>query len=221
MLKIGHRGAAGYEPENTLRSFRKALDLGVDMIEFDVHRIKTGQLVIIHDDFVDRTTNGRGPVADYSFASLRKLTAGRGEKIPTLDEALDSIIGRAKVNIEIKGSGVAEALVPIIQLRNIFDQVLVSSFKYDQLLIVKELEPKIPLALLSEEYRLAPFLDLSQQLSAKDINVNLIFVDPQYVQTIHQAGLRMNVYTANDPVDIQRMKDYGVDGIFSDYPDRL
>lgn len=221
MLKIGHRGACGYEPENTLRSFQKALDLGVDMVEFDVHKIKTGELVIIHDDLVNRTTNGKGYVADYDFASLRKLDAGKGERIPTLDEALDLIIGKCQVNIEIKGAGVAEDLVEVIRQRNIFDQVLVSSFRYEQLLIVKDIESRIPLALLSEEYRLIPYLDLSKELGAKDFNINLLFVDQEYINTIHQADLRVNIYTVNDPLDIQRMKEYGVDGIFSNYPDRL
>ncbi|MBU1130770.1 glycerophosphodiester phosphodiesterase [Patescibacteria group bacterium] len=221
MLKIGHRGACGYEPENTLKSFQKALSLGVDMIEFDVHKIKSGELVIIHDDYVDRTTNGRGLVADYDLESLRKLDAGRGEKIPTLDEALDLIIGKGRVNTEIKGVDVAEDLIKIIKQRNIFDQLIVSSFNYGQLLIIKNLEPRIPLAILSEEFRLAPCLELCQQLGAKDLNVNLAYVDKEYVDTIHRAGLRINVYTVNDPVDILRMKEYGVDGIFSNYPDRL
>jgi glycerophosphoryl diester phosphodiesterase len=221
MLKIGHRGACGYEPENTLRSFQKAIDLGVDMIEFDLHKIKTGELVIIHDSLVNRTTNGNGYVENYDFASLRKLNAGKGEKIPTLDEALDLIIGKCKVNIEIKGVGVAEDLVKVIKTQKILSQVLISSFRYDPLLIVKDLEPKIPLALLSEEYRLTPYLELIEELGAKDFNANFKYVDERYINAIHKVGLRINVYTVNEPVDIKRMKDYGVDGIFSNFPDRL
>ena len=221
MLKIGHRGACGYEPENTLKSFTKAIELGVDIVEFDIHKIKSGELVVIHDDLVDRTTNGKGYVAEYDFKSIRKLDAGQGEKIPTINEVLDLVLGRCKVNIEIKGVGVAESLVKIIQERNIFDQVLVSSFRYDQLLIVKQLESKIPLAILCEEYRLDPYLDLSKDIGASDFNANYIFIDQEYVDRVHGSGLKINVFSVNKIADIKKMKDYGVDGIISNYPDRL
>src|SRR6056297_2287931 len=105
VLKIGHRGAMGYEPENTLRSFKKAIELNVDMVELDVYVCSSGELVVIHDDKVDKTTNGKGYVSEKSFDELRKLDAGMGEKIPTLQEVLDLIDKRAKVNIELKGKG--------------------------------------------------------------------------------------------------------------------
>ncbi len=103
-LKIGHRGACGYEPENTLRSFKRALDLQVDMVEFDVYTLAGGEIVIIHDDKVNRTTNGHGYVLDKNFEEIRKLDAGQGEKIPTLEEALDLIDKKCQVNIELKGA---------------------------------------------------------------------------------------------------------------------
>ena len=103
VVKVGHRGAAGHEPENTLRSFRKALDLGADMVELDVHLCGTGELVVIHDETVDRTTDGSGSVRDMPFHELRGLDAGKGERIPTLREVLDLLEGRAGVNIELKG----------------------------------------------------------------------------------------------------------------------
>ena len=95
MIIIGHRGAMGYEPENTLRSFQKALDLGVDMIEFDVHLCKSGELVVFHDEKVNRTTNGQGYIAQKSLEKLKELDAGQGEKIPTLEEVLDLVKGKA------------------------------------------------------------------------------------------------------------------------------
>ena len=113
-LKIGHRGACGYEPENTLRSFKKALDLGVDTIELDVHKTKDEATVVIHDEKVDKTTNGTGFVADKSLEEIKKLDAGKGEKIPTLEEVLDLVNRKAQVNIELKGEGTARPVADII-----------------------------------------------------------------------------------------------------------
>jgi len=105
-LKIGHRGAMGYQPENTLISFEKAIQLGVDMIEMDVEKCKTGELIIIHDQKVDRTTNGEGYVADFSFEEIKKLDAGNGEKIPTVQEVLNLVKNRVKINLELKNPDV-------------------------------------------------------------------------------------------------------------------
>src|SRR5271154_2195490 len=113
-LCIGHRGAKGLEAENTLRSVRKALDLGVDGVEIDVY-LAGGQLVVIHDDTLERTTNGRGRVEDQSFEYLRSLEAGLGEKIPTLREVFETVNRRAFINIELKGGGTAEPVLELIE----------------------------------------------------------------------------------------------------------
>src|SRR4051794_29972802 len=105
-LIIGHRGAAGLEPENTLRSFARAIEIGVDAIELDVYCVDD-RLVVIHDDTLERTTNGRGEVMKSTFAALRQLDAGRGERIPTLEEVFAAVPERLTVNVELKGSGTA------------------------------------------------------------------------------------------------------------------
>ena len=110
LLKISHRGACGYEPENTLASFKKAIEINADMIELDVHVCKTGEVVVIHDEKVNRTTNGKGYVSQKNLESLKKLDAGKGKKIPTLIEVLDLVNKRVKVNIELKGKKTAERL---------------------------------------------------------------------------------------------------------------
>ena len=112
-LCIGHRGAKGLEPENTLRSIRKALDLGVDGVEIDVYSV-AGQLVVIHDETLERTTNGRGLVEEQSFDYLRSLDAGKGEKIPVLREVFDEVNRRAFINIELKGRHTAEPVMELI-----------------------------------------------------------------------------------------------------------
>ena len=114
MLKIGHRGAMGYAPENTLKSFDLAIQMGAPMIEIDVTQCASGEAVVIHDDRVDRTTNGEGYVSDLSLAELKKLDAGDGEQIPTLKETLDALRGKCHLNVELKSERVVEEVVKVL-----------------------------------------------------------------------------------------------------------
>src|SRR5262249_34681489 len=130
-LIIGHRGAAGLEPENTLRSFARAIEIGVDAIELDVYYVD-GHLVVIHDDTLERTTNGRGDVMAQSFDGLRRLDAGGGERIPTLDEVFATVPSGFTVNVELKGPGTAEPVARCIA-DNADVDALVSSFDHPEL----------------------------------------------------------------------------------------
>src|SRR3989344_9380836 len=114
MLKIGHRGACGYAPENTLKSFQRAIDLGVDAIELDVQLCKSGELIVMHDNTVDRTTDGSGFIKKLKLKDLKKLDAGEGERIPTLEEVLNLVDRRVKVNIELKGPKTAKPALKLI-----------------------------------------------------------------------------------------------------------
>ena len=129
-LKIGHRGAPGYEPENTLRSFEKAISMGVDMVELDVHKCKSGELVVIHDKKVNRTTNKKGFVKNKNLQQLKTLDAGKKEKIPTLKEVLDFINKRVKINIELKGPKTTEAVLKLIE-----EYINKKKWKYSQFII--------------------------------------------------------------------------------------
>lgn len=152
-LKIGHRGAKGLEPENTLRSFSKAIDFKVDMIELDVRLTKDKKVVVIHGDKLDRTTNGRGRVKEKDLEEIKKLSAGKGERIPTLEETLDLIDKRVKVNIELKGKKIAESVSKIIDkyVKNkkwspgLF---FVSSFSHQELEDFKKFQPKVKLGII-------------------------------------------------------------------------
>ena len=163
IIKVGHRGAMGYEPENTLRSFKKALELGVDMIEFDVYVCKSGELVVIHDDTLERTTNGKGLVIEKTLAELKELDAGKEEKIPTLEEIMDLADKKVKINIELKGDNTAKPVLNMIEKYVDekgwkYDDFLVSSFNHGELKNFKELNPKIKTGILVEEknpYQLA------------------------------------------------------------------
>jgi len=225
ILKIGHRGACGYEPENTLRSFRKAIELGVDMIEFDVHKCLTGELVIIHDETVDRTTNGQGEVMKKTLKELKELDAGQGERIPTLKEALALIDKKTQVNVELKGIGTAKSVADLIRKliqdkRWKKEDFLVSSFDHPELREFFKNDSDIPIAILFED-NFFPYLPLAEELKATAINIPLYIASQKYIQQAHQAGLKVNVWTVNTARDIRRLYDYGVDGIISNYPDRL
>ncbi len=225
IIRIGHRGACGYEPENTLLSFKKALELNVDMIELDVYLCKTKELVVIHDDKVDRTTNGRGYVTEKSFEELRQLDAGKGEKIPTLQEVLDLTNKKAKVNIELKGEGTAKPVSKVIEKYVkekgwSYDDFLVSSFNHYELLKFSKLSPNIKIGVLIKG---APidFAEFAEKVNAYSVHLSLKFINKEFVEDAHKKGMKVFVWTVNDKEEMQRMKELGIDGVFSKFPDRI
>lgn len=223
-IKIGHRGACGYEPENTLASFEYAIKLRVDMIEFDVMQCKTGEIVVIHDDTVDRTTNGHGFVKDLTLKELRKLDAGDEQQIPTLQEVLELVKRKCKVNIELKGTSIAQKVADIIQdyikTKNwLHSDFLVSSFDFVELKKFKEVCSHVAVSLLF--YEPEDYIKIAQAYNANFIGLDMSLVTKDVLDAAHQNNIKVLVYTVNDLLEIKNLKDLGVDGIFSDYPDRL
>jgi len=221
---FGHRGAAGYEPENTLRSVRKALELGAHGVEVDVQLVED-RLVVIHDDTLDRTTNGTGLVVETSFAHLRSLDAGKGEQIPTLEEVFDAVNRRAVINVELKGPGTA---APVTQLIGQYmhdrgwssDDFLVSAFDHGQIQAAKRLLPDIRIGPLIAKVPpgLAAF---AEQLGAWSLHPARRYLTPELVADAHRRGLKVFAYTVNRPSEIAALGALGIDGVFSDYPDRV
>jgi glycerophosphoryl diester phosphodiesterase len=225
VLRIGHRGAAGHEPENTLRSFEAAVQLGADMVEFDVHVCGSGELVVIHDETVDRTTDGSGAVAGMTLRELKALDAGRGEKIPTLGEVFSAMMGHVAVNIELKGQGTAK---PVHELmtghihRGIWslEEILVTSFDWRMLGTMRE---------LSADTRLGPLvykdvdeaLKVATELESHSINPYHRSIDLNFVEEVHGQGISVYPWTVDEPEDISRVIGMGVDGVISDYPERV
>jgi glycerophosphoryl diester phosphodiesterase len=225
LLKIGHRGAMGYAPENTLLSFKKALELKVDAVELDVYVCKTGELVVIHDDKVDRTTDGHGYVTYKTFEELRNLDAGQGEKIPTLEEVFDLIDRKVKVNIELKGTRTAQPVFELIEnyVKNKcwnYDDFLISSFNHYELKRFNELNPEVKIGALITGIPIG-FAEFAEKVNASSVNLCIEFINQAFVDDAHERGLNVFVWTVNDLDDIERMKQLGVDGIFSNFPDRL
>ena len=212
---IGHRGAAGMAPENTLYGFQCALDEHVHAVEFDIQRIDD-ELVVIHDDTVDRTTDGNGAVTDFSFERLRQLDAGDGERIPTLREVLELIPATVAVNVELKGTNTASAAADV--LRQYDHQQLVSSFDHGELRQFVAEGSGIPVAPLFGRWR-EDGLEVAAALKAHAVNVSDRIAIPQRVADILNAGFACYVFTVNDVQRANDLKEMGVTGIFTDRPD--
>ena len=215
---IGHRGAAGLEPENTLPGFQAAVALGVQAVELDVHLCQE-QLVVIHDPTLERTTSGSGAVATTSFATLRTLDAGAGSLIPTLSEVLAVLPEEIAVNVELKGEGTAAALaawLPAPDRR----QILVSSFDHDALQTFKSLRDDYPAAPLFSRWK-PDALEIATAFGSGYINLGRKLANASRLGAIRAAGLKSLVYTVNDVKDARRLLTDGAWGLFTDYPDRI
>lgn len=222
---IGHRGAAGLAPENTLPSFQIALDMGCRGIELDVHRVTDAnnlvRLSVIHDERLDRTTNRRGLVANFTAEALGAVDAGNGVGVPLLDAVIELITrpDRTLLNIELKGKDTAAPTAAFLnQHREL--RALVSSFDHDELRHFRALDSTTAVAPLFSRKR-RNLLDTAQGLSAVCINVAYSMVDEPLLRTCRDAGYPVLVYTVNRLQDAQRMKSLGVAGIFTDRPDLM
>lgn len=220
---IGHRGARGHAPENTLLGFDTAMCLGAHWVEFDV-QFHEGELLLMHDLRLERTTNGSGRLDAHSVAQLRTLDAGKGQQIPTLQEALSLIDQRIGVNIELKtwngtGAEVARVLRDIVAQGWPLEKLQVSSFHLPELYEFHDLAPEIPIGVLLCGVPL-DWAGCAAELGASSLNISDEFIDERIVADAHARDLKVFVYTVNHPDEISRMKAMGIDGIFTDYPDR-
>jgi len=219
MLRIGHRGARAYEPENTLRSFKKALELGVNAVELDVRMTKDGEIVVIHDAEVDRTTNGTGLVSTLTLKEIKGLKTEKDETIPTLEEALDFLDKKVKVLIELKETALEAKVLKIVQKGKLESNVVIVSFLEDALRNVKQLDEKVETGLIYVKHK-------NPVKAAIDLKASYLlplyrFTHTADVQKAHQNGLRVIVWTINKPEEVADYVKKGVDGITSDTPDIL
>lgn len=233
VARIGHRGAAGTAPENTLASFRRAAALGCDGVEFDLHRTADGHLVVIHDPYLERTTSGRGLVRDTTLAGIRTLDAGgwkgpefAGERVPTLAEVVrDPALQGLFLYVELKAGsihypGIEAQLAGELRALGCTGRVQVSSFDHVALKALRGLDPDLPLGMLYAGNLLDP-VGMAQAIGANALHPAWEFVTPDLVRAAHAAGLQVNVWTVNAPEHVARMRACGVDGIMSDFPEIL
>jgi glycerophosphoryl diester phosphodiesterase len=225
----GHRGARGYAPENTLEGFELAKNLGVDGIEFDVHLSKDDVLVVIHDDTVDRTTNGSGRVRDMTLSQLRELDAGvkfsakwEGAKIPTLEEVLTKI-KHVRYKIEIKhGSsvypGIEQRLLNLIKDLGVKKSVRVTSFDYDSLKNMRALDDTIELGLIIHG-KISWFIEIAKRLRAEWIQANYGLLEQGDVALAHEQGIMVGAWGVNNEKEVLNLLQMGVDDVTLDRPD--
>ena len=215
MLKIGHRGAKGYCQENTLESFQKALDLGCDGIELDVHLSKDNVLVVIHDDTIDRTTTGVGFVNDFTSSQLKKFG------IPTLDEVVNLVNKKAIINIEIKTEKATFKVLEFLKKHNSNLHLFqVSSFNWSVLETISQYNPNIFLSVLTEN-SIEEAMLFAKKIKAHSINPYFKLLTIENVPLIQENGFKIYPWTVNQPEDITFVKSLNVDGIISDFPDRI
>lgn len=229
---FAHRGASAHAPENTLAAFELALSQGADGIELDVKLSADGQVVVIHDATVDRTTDGHGRVKDMSLAGLRGLDAGsffaenyRGEKIPTLEEVFESLGERMFINVELTNYNtprdrLVESVCVLVNKFGLQERVLFSSFFASNLSKARTYLPEVPRGVLALNGLLGAWTRSFGFVFGKyqALHPNLKDVTPQQVQRVHRLNRRVHVWTVNAAEDMRRLFDWGVDGIITDDP---
>ncbi len=221
---IAHRGASGSHPENTLLAFQKALEAGAKWFELDTQLVD-GELVVFHDDDLERTTNGRGLLRDTPLAELRLLDAGRGEKIPLLHEVLSLAAGRAKVNIELKGLGTGEATAALLD--GLFTQkkfmpadILASSLLLSELNVFRQLMPQVKRAAIYEELPSELATELNR-LDCWSVHLHKSLITDGVIKMAAQQRSKVFAWTVNEEIEFTRLVSLGVMGVFTDYPERL
>ena len=220
ILRIGHRGAAGHAPENTIAAIRTGVSLGVDFVELDIQCTRDGRLVVMHDKLVDRTTDGVGLVSDMTWDKLQVLDAGLGEVVPCVEEALAVANGHVGVILEAKTPGIGPAIHRAVGASAFSGPVIYASFLHAEILAIRKLDP------LATTMALMECVPLSGKAFARDASATLVGLSldsatAEFIARLHDADLEVLLYTVNDPRLIERAIDLGADGVISDYPERV
>ncbi|TDL30959.1 glycerophosphodiester phosphodiesterase [Jeotgalibacillus sp. S-D1] len=232
---VAHRGASGYAPENTIAAFDKAVDMKADYIEIDVQQSKDGQLVVIHDTSVDRTTDGTGYISDLTLEELRSLDAGSwkgeeftGEKIPTFEEVLDRYRGKIGILIELKSPelypGMEESIALKLKERNLDkprnEKIIIQSFNFESMKLTNSLLPRVPIGVLTSSSK-----DTTEQ-ALREFSTYADYFNPSYrlvtkdlVNRVHSIGMKISSWTVRSQETADFLLESGVDAIITDYPD--
>ncbi len=230
MKILGHRGAAGTSPENTLLSFARGLELGVDGFEFDVQLSRDGEVVICHDERVDRTSDGSGWVKDFTLPELKKLNFGvqfnKYAPIPTLVELLEMLKGKSLLlNVEIKTGliaypGIVDKVAQLLEEYRVTPPSIISSFEHQTIVEVIENYPHLKTGLLYDCGLISPWL-YAQNLGAHHLHPHFAFVTPELVRESHSRGIGVHTWTVDEPWEMERAAISGVDIVITNYPERF
>ena len=220
VVRVGHRGAAGHAPENTLAAIDAGIACGADFVEIDLRRTADGVLVALHDTTVNRTTDGTGRVDRLSLRDVKKLTAEKGQQIPTLQEVLEVADGRTGLILELKVRNIAQQTVETVRRTSFTGPLLYASFLHDELTHVRKADPGASLMVLFDR---VPPASVAHAVKYAPSHVGLRHSNAsrRLVESFHHANMFVFVYTPNRPIDIQRAISLGVDGVISNFPDRI
>lgn len=229
---LGHRGAMGHAPENTMPSFYKAIELKATMFELDIHMSRDGELVVIHDAIVDRTTSGTGKVSEMTWDEIRQLDAGswfgpefRKVRVPRLEDVFDEVGDRIQINVEIKAGdelyeAIVEKLARLIKEKDLAEQVVISSFHPQYLIEARSLLPEIQIGLIYSKPR-EDAVGEAVAAGWQALHPHVSQVTKELVDKAHSRGLIVRAWNPNEIEPMRMMIEAGVDGVGTDYPDRL
>lgn len=234
---IAHRGASGkgHSPENTIAAFREAINIGADCVECDVHCTKDGQVVVMHDSTLNRTTNKKGTIAEMTLEEVKQADAGSwfsslftGERVPTLGELLELTKGKVINVIEIKPNNITKRVIEEVEKANAVNEVILQSFYPEAVKAAFEINPKIPRALLLsgqlQVMRISSIMDLiyqTTQVGASTLNLPYKIITQNLIKESHKRGMNVWAWTVDDESDMKSLINIGIDGITSNYPERL
>lgn len=233
VLNIAHRGASGHAPENTLASFCLAMEFGADMIEFDLHRSSDGQLIVVHDRRLTRVGKKRWAVDKMTLKELKTIDVGswfgrayKGERIPTLRDVLKLARDRIELNLEIKRGDrpydmIEKPIIGMLKDYGMLEKSLISSFDYIYLENIREIEKEARIGLLVDRGVFAASLKKALSIGAETINLPVRMLNEDVIKMAKAEGLKLYVYAVDNETDMERHIEMGVDGIFTNYPDRL
>ena len=227
VIVIGHRGAMGHALENTIESVEKAINLKVDGIEIDVFKSKSGELIVYHDPSLSRLSNSNAFIEQISLDSIKKIELIGGLSIPTLNEVIDIIPEKIFLNIELKGDNTAQEtnkiIIKYLSKSNLNpSKFIISSFRWDELKKFRNINKDVPIAILVDSlYKIDNAIKLAKEINAVALNPNNNFITNQIVNKIQSNNIKVYPYTINTPKNIKRMKSMGVDGIITDFPERI
>jgi len=220
-LVISHKGAGEYAPENTLKAIQKAIDLGAEFVEFDIHKTKDNKIVLIHDADTYKTTGKHGIIKNMTLSEIKKLDAGEGEKIPTLQEVITVAKNKINLQIEIKAEGLINNLVQLLHQENLIESSIISSFSLSELIKLRKKEPKLRIGyLLPEKMQNVRFIKRNILKATKNhfyaIHPHFSIVSKEIVEYSQNNNLTVNVWTVNDEKTMKKLINLGVNGIITD-----
>ncbi len=220
ILRIGHRGACGHAPENTLASIKRAITLRCSLTEVDIRRTADDELILVHDERIHSTPHGRGLVSEMTLEEIRKLDVGGGQMVPTLEEVLGTSNGRIGLILELKTKGLAYDICAIVRASGFVRPVIYASFVHEELQHIRRIDPEAKTLVLFKRLPNDPGA-AALRLQATHVGLRVDMVTKSLVTALHHARLIVFVYTANKPAEIKKMKALGVNGLISDFPDRI